>query len=140
MLVNRNGEGNENGDVCPTCQKVVKGKQGRRHIRFCRRVECGKCKKTFMSLDLLKRHFMSHTNVFKCEVCQKVLSSKQGLDRHGRIHSGGQEKLPCDICRNVFSTKSSLNRHMKKFHQYHSCTSCRLSVPPLQKLKGTVGI
>ena len=55
--------------------------------------------------------------VFKCNLCDKILSTKQKLELHKEKCEGKKEKLEefkCDYCNKILSSKQYLESHIKK--------------------------
>ena len=94
---------------CTACESEEKNdKEGRRHIRFCKKVPCLECSKEFMSDSLIKKHLPIHGDRWKCE-CGKSYSSNAALKRHQTTYR--DVKFECDLCASSFSAQCSLTRH-----------------------------
>ena len=55
--------------------------------------------------------------VFKCNLCDKILSTKQKLELHKEKCKGKKEKIEefkCDYCNKILSSKQYLESHIKK--------------------------
>lgn len=52
--------------------------------------------------------------MFKCNLCNKVLSSKDNLTRHTNIHNIA--RFICDICPLTYTRQDNLYRHVKNKH------------------------
>ncbi|XP_015234093.1 PREDICTED: zinc finger protein OZF-like [Cyprinodon variegatus] len=61
---------------------------------------------------------------FSCDDCGKLLTSKRGLNRHKKLHTG-QKPYTCDVCGKIFSAKPNFNTHMK-IHTGHKPYCCDL--------------
>ncbi|XP_022916535.2 oocyte zinc finger protein XlCOF19-like [Onthophagus taurus] len=91
---------------------------------------CEICFKTFANERHLKTHKITHTNKYRCEMCQKSFTVPSKYQRHLRIHF--KEKVficPVENCGKSFTDKSNLKGHefthlnVKLF----GCTVCNKS-------------
>ena len=65
------------------------------------------------SLTKIDKEGTSHIREkFKCHICFKTFTTKQGLEKHERIHTG-EKPFECDICGHNFFQLSNLKSHNK---------------------------
>jgi len=67
---------------------------------------------------ILQGKIETKEEVFKCNLCDKLLSTKQNLQVHKEKCKGKKErieqKFKCDYCNKILSSKKNLEIHMKK--------------------------
>lgn len=51
----------------------------------------------------------------KCEYCGKVLSTRNGLRKHIRTHTG-EKPFKCNLCYRSYTYKFCLRRHVRNKH------------------------
>ena len=83
---------------------------------------CYTCKRTFKTLNGLKRHQSVHSSVrpFKCffDGCTKAYRFDSDLKRHCKVHSVGMKfKCKYSNCGERFNAKSELYSHFKEVHK-----------------------
>lgn len=84
--------------------------------------------------DLLSKHLANHTkqppkkepNKNVCSVCDKIFSTRDGLNKHFRIHSG-EARYKCDFCDMKFIHLNSKTSHVRTKHtkaKDYECEEC----------------
>ena len=82
---------------------------------------CDKCRKFFVSADLLLEHACAARSVvekreFKCGECGKMCHYKWKLQEHLETHGGTRTTFKCELCSRQFLQKRSLVKHIEKIH------------------------
>ena len=81
---------------------------------------CQKCDFTSLDAAELKNHRLVHnTNLFKCDICEDFLGSKNALGIHSR-----KKLLQCKKCDYKTHLRVELNSHKKKQHYQLACKAC----------------
>lgn len=75
------------------------------------RYACPRCPNTFTTLGLCRRHFNTHTDRFKCNICGSRQRSKTMLRIHMRFHSD-ERPFKCPHCTKSYVQKIDLDRHI----------------------------
>jgi hypothetical protein len=81
--------------------------------------------------------------IFKCDICNKILSTKQYLEIHKEKCNGKKQKqyiFTCDYCNNTFSSKQYLELHSKKCEiilekEEYKCEYCLKIISSKQMLE-----
>ncbi|XP_038053310.1 uncharacterized protein LOC119725802 isoform X2 [Patiria miniata] len=76
---------------------------------------CGVCKEVFPSIDLYKRHKLTHMKdrPYCCDKCDKMYRTKAHLkEHHIRAHTNLRE-FKCQHCDKEFCRRADLNQHAK---------------------------
>ena len=111
--------GDRNGDMGSALRAVDVDSDILVHLE---RNACYTCKRTFKTLNGLKRHQSVHSSErpFKCffEGCKKAYRFDSDLKRHCKVHSEGL-KFTCKYskCGERFEAKSELYSHFKQVHK-----------------------
>ena len=111
--------GDSNGDMGSALRAVDVDSDILVHLE---RNACYTCKRTFKTLNGLKRHQSVHSSErpFKCffEGCKKAYRFDSDLKRHCKVHSEGL-KFTCKYnkCGERFEGKSELYSHCKQVHK-----------------------
>jgi hypothetical protein len=95
-----------------------------------KRMICEYCNSAFKTISALNNHknkakycliiqgkIDPKEEVFKCNLCDKILSSKQKLELHKEKCQGKKEKIEefkCEYCSKILSSKQNLEIHTKK--------------------------
>jgi len=95
-----------------------------------KRMICEYCNSAFKTISALNNHknkakycliiqgkIEPKEEVFKCNLCDKILSSKQKLELHKEKCQGKKEKIEefkCEYCSKILSSKQNLEIHTKK--------------------------
>jgi hypothetical protein len=80
-------------------------------------------------------------NIFKCELCDKILSTKQYLKLHKESCTGKKENIfQCEYCNKILSSKRNLDVHIKKceiiqIEDEFKCEYCEKYLSSKQKLE-----
>nr|XP_018913321.1 PREDICTED: zinc finger protein 341-like [Bemisia tabaci] len=72
---------------------------------------CKKCKRKFMSSELLKQHMQRDTHRHLCQFCNRVFVAERFLRKHLLIHAEDFQ-YECETCKKKFKTPQYLDRHM----------------------------
>ncbi|XP_022085229.1 zinc finger protein 728-like [Acanthaster planci] len=93
--------------------------------------QCGICKKTFGSIQILSRHAqlnhgLDRRMIFLCDVCGQGYKLAQHLQRHMRMHRTVMPYV-CPVCNKGFFNGTSLTKHKKihneQLNERHQCQS-----------------
>ncbi|XP_078544853.1 transcriptional regulator Kaiso-like [Lissotriton helveticus] len=78
---------------------------------------CIVCKRSYVSVKNLKRHFNIHTWEYKypCRFCGKVFALGEYRTKHEVVHTG-EKRYQCLTCGEAFTYYSSMSSHMKTAH------------------------
>ena len=78
---------------------------------------CDKCKKSFKTRKILKRHIIDIHIGFtrECQVCKKQIKDG-GFRKHMRHFHENPKKYPCSLCDKVLSSKGTLKQHCIDVH------------------------
>ncbi|XP_046703089.1 zinc finger protein 1035 [Silurus meridionalis] len=77
---------------------------------------CGICRKTFVDSKTMSQHCLIHIpkpTDSKCPVCRHSFTTRIGLIRHIRLHTG-ERPFACNICGITFHRKERLKLHQEK--------------------------
>ncbi|XP_055751529.1 uncharacterized protein LOC129831928 [Salvelinus fontinalis] len=87
--------------------------------------KCTHCGKVFKCSKTLKVHIGIHTLPFHCNQCEKRFSSRCGLKKHQRVHTG-ERPFKCSHCDRKFMCAGSLKWHVRTHTGEHPycCTIC----------------
>ncbi|XP_017073639.2 transcription factor Ouib [Drosophila eugracilis] len=86
---------------------------------------CKECKKTFLTANELRAHYLSHHTMeppFDCRYCERRYFSAVGRKKHERIHTN-ERPFVCDQCGKAFTRSCTLNAH-KETHTANKKFSC----------------
>eukprot|EP00090_Calanus_glacialis_P006308 TRINITY_DN14927_c0_g1_i1.p1 TRINITY_DN14927_c0_g1~~TRINITY_DN14927_c0_g1_i1.p1 ORF type:complete len:533 (-),score=152.69 TRINITY_DN14927_c0_g1_i1:83-1633(-) len=117
-------EETKNGDVvyyvqCPECNKKLKQKSYRSHVRThlgAKQFKCDLCGDRFTRRNDVMRHkrlIHEKPRDFKCEKCEKYFISEENLASHKHKHN---LELRCRICQHGFGKKEYYENHIKFVH------------------------
>ena len=119
-------------------------------------MNCEYCKSEFKTNSALNNHknkakyclilqgkIKAKEKVFKCNLCDKILSSKQMLEFHKEKCDGKKEKLEefkCEYCNKLLSSKQNLEIHSKKCEiiiekEEYKCEYCEKILSTKQMLE-----
>jgi hypothetical protein len=119
-------------------------------------MNCEYCKSEFKTNSALNNHknkakyclilqgkIEPKDEIFKCNLCEKILSTKQYLELHKQKCEGKKEKIEefkCDYCNRILSSKQYLESHMKKCEiieekKIFQCEFCEKILSTKQKLE-----
>ncbi|CAB1349038.1 unnamed protein product, partial [Coregonus sp. 'balchen'] len=87
--------------------------------------KCTHCGKVFKCSKTLKVHIGIHTLPFHCNQCEKRFSSRCGLKKHQRVHTG-ERPFKCSHCDRRFMCAGSLKWHVRTHtgERPYCCTIC----------------
>lgn len=87
--------------------------------------KCTHCGKVFKCSKTLKVHIGIHTLPFHCNQCEKRFSSRCGLKKHQRVHTG-ERPFKCSHCDRKFMCAGSLKWHVRTHtgERPYCCTIC----------------
>ena len=89
--------------------------------------KCSACGKDCSTRQGLTKHLRTHTGEkpYSCEVCGKGFSHSSNLTRHMRTHTG-EKPYSCEVCGKGFSQSNDLTRHMLSHtgEKLYSCDAC----------------
>ena len=83
----------------------------KREKQYC----CWRCKATFITLNILKKHQNRDHKHLKCSLCDKYFSCQANL----RIHMGkhtGQRPFPCPTCDKAYLCHTNRKKHIENTH------------------------
>ncbi|RZB40637.1 m7GpppX diphosphatase [Asbolus verrucosus] len=120
------------GLQCKLCGQILNNNNEEKdHMETCHPSEdqhiCGKCKKEYSDIKLLKRHLRVHKLKKKhlCPTCGKGFYGVTDLTIHTRVHTG-EKPLTCTVCSKAFADPRGLSSHMKTHTglKPYSCNTC----------------
>jgi hypothetical protein len=118
-------------------------------------MNCEYCNSLFKTISALNNHknkakycliiqgkIEPKEEIFKCNLCNKTLSSKQKLELHKEKCQGKKEKIEefkCEYCSKILSSKQNLEIHIKKCEiivekEEFRCEYCEKILSTKQKL------
>ena len=96
-------------------------------------MNCEYCKSEFKTNSALNNHknkakyclilqgkIEPKNDIFKCNLCEKILSTKQYLELHKEKCEGKKEKIEefkCEFCNKILSSKQYLENHIKQISE-----------------------
>uniref|UniRef100_A0A8C7HUV0 Uncharacterized LOC109905768 n=1 Tax=Oncorhynchus kisutch TaxID=8019 RepID=A0A8C7HUV0_ONCKI len=88
-------------------------------------LSCPHCGNVYQNLNSLKKHISIHTFPFCCNQCERRFSTRLGLKRHQRAHTG-ERPFKCSHCDRRFMCAYSLKMHVRTHtgERPYSCTIC----------------
>jgi hypothetical protein len=116
-------------------------------------MNCEYCKSEFKTKYALNNHkikakycliiqgkIKKEKEIFKCNLCDKVLSTKQKLKLHQEKCKDKKDLFKCDFCNKILSSKQYLESHMKKCEiieekEIFQCVYCNKILSSKQKLE-----
>merc|ERR1711971_1073703 len=104
---------------CPECNKKLKQKSYRSHVRThtgVKQFKCDLCDDRFTRRNDVMRHkrlIHEKPRDFQCEQCQKYFVSQENLDLHIEKH---KTEMKCRVCDHGFGKKEYYDNHIKYVH------------------------
>ena len=119
-------------------------------------MNCEYCKNEFKTKSALNNHknkskycliiqgkIEPKDKIFKCNICEKILSTKQYLELHKekcKCKKENIEEFKCEYCNKILSSKKYLESHMKKCEiieeeKIFQCEFCKKILSTKQKLE-----
>ncbi|XP_024937987.1 zinc finger protein 3 isoform X13 [Cephus cinctus] len=80
-----------------------------------KRLKCEECDRVCVNKELLRKHKIVHSKVFRheCQICGKKFKRSTELKIHGRTHSS-ERNFACELCGSAFKLKSQLVAHARR--------------------------
>ena len=106
---------------CPMCYLTfVKRSELFKHKNIAHSTDenivCQYCGKRCASATARKNHELVHKEPeFQCRFCDKYLKTKEGVERHRKMHSG-EKPFSCAVCSAQFTSRGGLGQHMRGAH------------------------
>ncbi|XP_055375681.1 zinc finger protein 184 [Condylostylus longicornis] len=90
---------------------------------------CQICGKKFKTLQILKEHGVTHSDMFSyvCQICNKSFKALRNLRQHKITHTSAKT-VQCDLCDKTFKRLNGLLQHKRGFHlkiKPHVCGVCK---------------
>ncbi|XP_063705504.1 gastrula zinc finger protein XlCGF17.1-like [Culicoides brevitarsis] len=121
---------NMKSHLCDNCGLRFLGiSELRNHIRATHTNElpysCHLCPRSYRSLQSLKVHLTSHSDVraFVCETCSSSFKTRGALFNHRRLHQITNDPFICEICSSKFTTKLYYEKHLRS-HSIEETVRC----------------
>ncbi|XP_063229113.1 zinc finger protein 846 [Bacillus rossius redtenbacheri] len=79
---------------------------------------CIYCGKVYSRKYGLKIHIRTHTGYkpLSCKVCLRPFGDPSNLNKHVRLHTGGETPYKCEQCGKVLVRRRDLDRHLRSRH------------------------